>query len=148
MPSASKSVCSQPGCTRVAPLGQTRCAQHQEEWAARRQVQVAKAHKQYNERRPESDSFYRTERWKKKSQQFRRLHPLCAECELIGLVVPSKMVDHIKPYRERPDLALDDDNLRALCWPCHNRVGAKVREPGTSPRVEPRVTTATSRGRG
>ena len=128
MPSASKSVCTQPGCGRLAAVGVTRCAKHQAEWQERRQVQVANAHKRYNERRPETDSFYKTERWKKKSQQFRLVHPLCAECEKIGLVVQAKMVDHIKPYRERPDLAFDDDNLRALCWPCHNRVGAKVRD--------------------
>ncbi len=38
------------------------------------------------------------------------------------------MVDHIIPYRERPDLGLVDSNLRALCWQCHNRIGKKVRE--------------------
>ena len=30
------------------------------------------------------------------------------------------MVHHIKSIEERPDLALDLDNLRSLCSECHN----------------------------
>lgn len=128
MPSAPKSVCNQPGCTRLAPIGETRCVQHHAEWLDRREKQRSKAHRKYNSDRPASDAFYRTERWKKKSEQYRKRHPLCEECESIGLVVPSQMTDHIKPYRLHPELAFDDENLRALCWPCHNRIGAQVRK--------------------
>lgn len=31
------------------------------------------------------------------------------------------MVHHMIPLEERPDLALDLDNLRSLCDECHNR---------------------------
>lgn len=127
MPVAPPSVCTAPHCRRIAEAGRTRCSQHHAEWVARRAEQQAKAHGKYNAKRPESDSFYSTNAWKKKSQAFRVLHPVCHECDRIGLVVASTMVDHIIAYRLRPDLGLVDSNLRALCWQCHNRVGAKVR---------------------
>lgn len=30
-------------------------------------------------------------------------------------------VDHIEELKDRPDLALDPDNLRTLCKDCHNK---------------------------
>ena len=121
------SVCSAMSCMRLAVTGGTRCANHAAEHAQARAEYLKKAHKSYNARRPASDKFYWTNTWKRKSATFREAHPVCCECDSIGLVVPSELVDHIIPYRERPDLALVDSNLRALCWPCHNRIGKKVR---------------------
>lgn len=128
MPRAPASVCSKPNCLRLAVAGGTRCAEHQAQHEEERAAYLKQAHKDYNTRRPASDGFYWTNRWKLKSEQYRADHPLCEECERIGLVVESTMVDHIIPYRERPDLGLEDSNLRALCWQCHNRIGKKVRE--------------------
>ena len=42
------------------------------------------------------------------------------------MVVEAAVVDHIIPRRDRPDLALDPSNLRALCHDCHNRHGQKA----------------------
>lgn len=137
MPSASASVCSSPGCFRLAVAGATRCASHKAQRETERAAYLKEAHKAYNAKRPATDKFYWTNRWKKKSAEYRALHPLCEECDRLGLVVPSELVDHIIPYRERPDLALDDANLRALCWQCHNRIGRKVKAPGAGERVEP-----------
>ncbi len=128
MPSAPSAVCSAPGCLRLALPSKTRCAEHQAEADESRAAYLKQAHKSYNARRPKSDGFYWTNRWKRKSAEYREAHPLCEECDRIGLTVPSTMVDHIIPYRERPDLGLVDSNLRALCWQCHNRIGKKVRE--------------------
>jgi len=108
--------------------GATRCAEHKAQREVERAAYLKQAHKNYNAKRPASDKFYWTNTWKRKSEAFRAAHPLCIECERLGLVVPSTMVDHIIPYRERPDLGLEDSNLRALCWQCHNRIGKKVRE--------------------
>jgi 5-methylcytosine-specific restriction protein A len=127
MPVAPSSVCTAPDCRSLAESGRTRCSQHHAEWVARRAVQQVKANRNYNDRRPVSDKFYGTNAWKIKSQRFRAQHPLCQACEDLGLVQPSTMVDHKIPYRQRPDLAMDDGNLRALCWQCHNRIGLKVR---------------------
>ncbi|WP_447590139.1 HNH endonuclease signature motif containing protein [Aquipseudomonas campi] len=84
---------------------------------ARREV-----HKRYNEVRDASDSFYKTERWKKLSAYYRKRHPLCECCQSDA----SDITDHIKPVKTYPDLALDWHNLRALCRPCHNRIGERV----------------------
>lgn len=127
MPTAPPSVCSAPNCRRLSIPGGTRCAEHQAQRDAERAEYRQRAHKDYNARRPATDSFYWTNTWKRKSETFRELHPLCEECDRLGLVVPSTMVDHKIPYRERPDLGLVDSNLRALCWQCHNRIGRKVR---------------------
>lgn len=137
MPVAPPSVCSAPGCRRLAVPGATRCAEHKAQRDVERAEYLKAAHKDYNAKRPASDKFYWTNTWKRKSEEFRVARPLCDECERIGLVVPSTMVDHIVPYRERPDLGLDDTNLRALCWQCHNRIGKKIREKdgGTAERV-------------
>lgn len=34
--------------------------------------------------------------------------------------VKSNHLDHLKPWRLRPDLAKDLGNLRIVCPPCHN----------------------------
>ena len=137
MPQAPAAVCSAPSCLRLALPGESRCAEHKAQRAEERAAYLQQAHKEYNAKRPKSDSFYWTNRWKRKSEEYRAAHPLCVECERLGLVVPSTMVDHIIPYRERPDLGLVDSNLRALCWQCHNRIGKKVREKdcGVAERV-------------
>lgn len=133
MPSSPSAVCSAPGCLRLAVSGKTRCAQHQAEADEARAEYRSRQNKDYNARRPKSDGFYWTNRWKRKSEEYRKAHPLCVECDRIGLVVESTMVDHIIPYRLRPDLGLVDSNLRALCWQCHNRIGEKVREKDCGP---------------
>lgn len=79
-------------------------------------------HRDYNSRRDESDGFYKTERWKKLAAYYRRVHPVCEECDEAA----SDITDHIKPRKTHPELSLEWDNFRALCRACHNRVGAKV----------------------
>jgi 5-methylcytosine-specific restriction protein A len=79
-------------------------------------------HRDYNQRRDASDSFYKTERWKKLSGAFRRAHPVCQECNAAA----SDITDHRRALKTHPELALDWSNLRALCRPCHNRIGERV----------------------
>lgn len=43
-------------------------------------------------------------------------------------------VDHIKPVRDRPDLAFDLDNLQVLCGGCHGR---KTRVEAGHPELSP-----------
>ncbi|WP_185753290.1 HNH endonuclease [Stutzerimonas stutzeri] len=102
--------------------GSHRCQLHKVE-ASERKAEVRKeVHREYNLRRDESDSFYKTERWKKLSAYYRKKHPVCECCENAA----SDITDHIKPVKTHPDLALDWDNLRALCRPCHNSIGERV----------------------
>ena len=117
--------CAAAACS-VLVRGVTYCDPHQREYEQRRSVQVKRTHKTYNDKRDASDDFYKQSKWRKLSVHYRRLHPLCAECEREGRATPSKMVDHIKPYKTHPALAYEWSNLRALCWACHNRIGERV----------------------
>ncbi|MDL2317673.1 HNH endonuclease [Eubacteriales bacterium OttesenSCG-928-A19] len=55
---------------------------------------------------------------------------------------PATLVHHVVPVTERPDIALDIDNLRSLCDPCHNRrhpekggQGTKRQHPAAAARM-------------
>ncbi|HFR4577697.1 TPA: HNH endonuclease signature motif containing protein, partial [Streptococcus suis] len=46
----------------------------------------------------------------------------CVQCYAKGIVVTERLeVDHIQTIEDRPDLALDIDNLRTLCRHCHDK---------------------------
>lgn len=80
--------------------------------------------------------FYKSAAWKhKRSYIMQRDHYQCQEClrrvttataegrELVGrdrYINRATQVHHIQHLDERPDLALDDDNLEAVCLHCHN----------------------------
>lgn len=66
--------------------------------------------------------FYSTKAWRQaRTAALRRDHYMCVEClrefEQCGSVrpQPATMVHHIIPITERPDLALDVNNLESLC---------------------------------
>ena len=122
MPIRPCRMCSEPGCKNVSPPGSHRCASHKAAADARRIDSRKEVHREYNQRRDESDSFYKTERWKKLSAYYRKHHPVCECCNAAA----SDITDHIKPYKTHPELGLDWDNLRALCRSCHNRIGERV----------------------
>lgn len=70
--------------------------------------------------------FYGTTAWKKcRRAVLIRDHGMCVDCMerfKAGYGTrPRKatMVHHIIPYEERPDLALNADNLVSLCADCH-----------------------------
>jgi 5-methylcytosine-specific restriction protein A len=84
-------------------------------------VHAAELERQRNARRPDLVRFYKQRAWKDLSPLFLAAHPVCQVCEAAGRLTPAKQVDHIIPVRERPDLALDPSNLRALCASCHSR---------------------------
>ena len=45
-------------------------------------------------------------------------------CQLCG--EPAKLADHIVARKLEPELLLETDNGRALCYPCHAKYGTKV----------------------
>ncbi|QDV34031.1 HNH endonuclease signature motif containing protein [Tautonia plasticadhaerens] len=63
--------------------------------------------------------------------------PLCRLCREHGRLTVASHVDHIRPRKERPDLALDRSNLRPLCRSCHNRVRAAEDGRGGGPPPGP-----------
>ena len=84
----------------------------------------------------EAKAFYNSSNWKRKREDI--LDRDCHECQdcrkrLRDAVKEKKRlrgedakirtateVHHIKELKERPELALDDDNLISLCTQCHN----------------------------
>jgi 5-methylcytosine-specific restriction endonuclease McrA len=71
-------------------------------------------------------AFYISPAWRKaRAEVIAAQHGECQECAGKGKRVTASMVDHVKPLRERPDLALSmhDEHgkiqLRALCDSCH-----------------------------
>lgn len=85
----------------------------------------------------ESDPFYHSASWKRARQAaLTRDLGMCSVCmerfERGLMVKPHRatMVHHIKPRKERPDLALQINNLQSLCAACHNRLHPEKREGG------------------
>ena len=74
-----------------------------------------------------TDPFYHREAWKRvRRQALQRDGGMCQDCMdrlRAGYGIKpnrAQMVHHIIPLEERPDLALNLDNLRSLCNECHN----------------------------
>ncbi|GLK88308.1 HNH endonuclease [Pseudomonas turukhanskensis] len=126
MPSRPGRICTELGCGKATAAASHYCPTHKAVVDARRAERMKGVHRQYNQKRDESDAFYKTEKWRKFSLYYRRLHPLCRECEAHGRTTASALVDHIKAYKTNPELAFDWTNVRALCKPCHNQVGERV----------------------
>ena len=109
MPHKPKKPCSYPGCPKLTD-GRY-CPEHKK-----------LMDKQYNEtfRDKEATAFYNSHTWKKKRADFLIEHPFCEECRRQGRLSKATMVDHILPMRFG-GLALDDENLQALCASCHTK---------------------------
>lgn len=66
---------------------------------------------------------YTSAKWKKKSDHIKRRDGYqCQLCRRYGKNTPAKIVHHIKPADEYPELAWVDDNLVSLCISCHNKM--------------------------
>jgi 5-methylcytosine-specific restriction endonuclease McrA len=74
-----------------------------------------------NRRNPESKRLYHSQAWVLLSKLILAKRPLCEPCLVRGVCTPSRHVHHVLSLVERPDLALDEDNLQACCLACHNR---------------------------
>lgn len=64
-------------------------------------------------------------RWQASSQGYLRAHPLCRECERLGVVEAATEVDHIVPHRGDRQRFWDAANWQPLCTSCHARKTAK-----------------------
>lgn len=59
-------------------------------------------------------------RWRKEARRWLAVHPLCAECQRNGKLVPATQVDHIRPHKGDAEKFWDlQGNLQSLCGPCH-----------------------------
>ncbi len=76
-----------------------------------------------------SDPFYYTMAWRRVAALRRQMDDhkcaYCVERWRAGSGVrprAAELVHHVIPRSERPDLALDLDNLRSACNTCHNQL--------------------------
>jgi len=91
-------------------------------WDSEKEAQEHSAVGKVPYRRERSDDPYHTYRWTRLSRSFRVAHPICAECERAGRIVPSTCVDHIVPWPVCDDF-YDIHNLQALCDRCNAEKG-------------------------
>lgn len=73
----------------------------------------------------ELDRFKSRKPWRVTRAAYLREHPLCERCKAGGRHVGATVVHHKVDRRERLDLALEPDNLEALCVSCHNAETAR-----------------------
>lgn len=105
MPRSPKVPCKHPGCPSLVEPGKMFCAKH------------LPMHKEYT--RPSQERGY-TYEWRKASKAFLKEHPLCAECQRKGRLIPATVVDHIVPHRGDRALFWDRPNWQPLCKKCHD----------------------------
>lgn len=74
--------------------------------------------------RSERQKFYHSKAWSDCRNSYIQEHSLCERCMAHGLIVPAYIIHH-KTYLtdenlNDPSIALNHDNLEALCFDCHN----------------------------
>ena len=101
--------CTEPGCNKRVRSG--KCDEHRRE--AWREQDARRGH-----RRARGYSAS----WEKYRAQYLKRHPLCVECQKLGLYVPAKIVDHIIPIEGEADVLFwPASNHQSLCAACHGR---------------------------
>ncbi|WP_118138741.1 HNH endonuclease signature motif containing protein [Oceanicella sp. SM1341] len=118
-----RKICSAPGCQSLAAEGSARCAEHTRTDTSAEQHRKARADQA--RRGMAGREWYGTARWKRARLGFLAVHPLCAECQSLGLVEAATEVDHVTPHRGDAALFWDPRNWQGLCRPCHSRKTAR-----------------------
>ena len=107
--------CGQPGCRALVTRGY--CPAH----ARKTSTAVDQMRKRADDRKGEGRQFYSTPEWRAVRAHRLALSPFCS----CGCKRLANTVDHVKPRRDYPELALDIDNTRSFFTNCHNRKTAK-----------------------
>jgi 5-methylcytosine-specific restriction protein A len=63
--------------------------------------------------------------WRRLSERFRKVNPLCQPCYNAGRITAARECHHIEAIADRPDLRLDESNLVAVCRQCHQLIEAQ-----------------------
>ena len=84
-------------------------------------------HRQYKRDRTDhaAQAFYTSARWRACRKAFLAANPLCVECRAEGRATAATIADHQAEVKDRPELALCFDNLKALCVSHHNAKGGR-----------------------
>lgn len=77
--------------------------------------------------------FYRSREWKLCRESYLQQHSLCELCLAKGIIVPAEIVHHVVHLNENnyknPEVALNFDNLQAVCLSCHNGIHFRDNSP-------------------
>ncbi len=112
MPWKPKKPCAYPGCKELT-VNQY-CGQHQK--------LMDKRYDTY-ERNPVVKKRY-GRAWKRIRDRYIGKHPLCEMCLKNNKITPATEVHHIRPLSRGG--THDEDNLMALCKPCHSQITAEM----------------------
>lgn len=77
----------------------------------------------YQQHQTEAVKVHRSERWRRFSLWFRKLHPICCnplDAHKDGQ--PAEHVHHVVAIAAAPDLAFDEQNCVPLCRSCHSKI--------------------------
>ena len=110
--------CSKAGCHELTR--ERYCAKHKAEYDRA----ASQRHQEYDRttRDKPAAEFYKSKEWQRaRAEAMARSLYLCQDCLARGVIKKAEMVHHIKPLREYPRLALDQDNLKPLCNKCHGK---------------------------
>ncbi len=121
-------ICVAPGCEELAVPGLARCAEHGAE-AARREALRREAAKAGS---AAWSHLYQTPEWKRAAKRFLALHPVCRDCEALGVIKVAVEVDHVVPHRGDRGRFWDRTNWQPLCKPCHSRKTAREVRKGAT----------------
>ena len=88
----------------------------------------------YKENRKEQNKFYDSKKWKRCREVYLSEHPLCERCLQAGRASIAEHVHHKIELNESnykdPMIALNPDNLEALCFDCHRKEHHEGKEVG------------------
>jgi len=74
-----------------------------------------------------SDQFLETPKWRElRTQVIAKYGNKCVKCDFVGTEKHPIHIDHIKPRKLYPELALSFDNLQPLCGKCNKSKGNKT----------------------
>ena len=90
----------------------------------------AQIRQRYDRDRGTSDQRGYDRAWRRLRLAHLMAEPLCRFCHAEGRLQAADVVDHILTIADRPDLRLDDTNLRSLCAPHHNALTASQTAAG------------------
>lgn len=60
--------------------------------------------------------------WDSLALAFKRTHPVCLSCWMVGVVEPTAIVDHVVPVTGNREGLFDEANLQPCCQWCHDVV--------------------------
>ena len=112
MPRKPKHPCRYPGCPRLTD--ERYCEEH-------RKVE-SRCYEKYG-RDPVAKRRYGGA-WQKIRARFLAAHPLCEQCRKEGRLTVATEVHHILPLGHGG--TNDEENLMALCKPCHSRISVEM----------------------